>query len=300
MLSRRGRHSDRAFSTCCSATPDRRWSATKSPAPQRNRPGSAVIELGRLQGPLLGDTALAEALWLNRESPLNQAMITPLYAGFVDRYGDQIAPSTAWCASAWWVHSTDTWPRKPQAGQIQGLVHGDYRLDNMLFGTAGADRALTVVDWQTVSWGPAMTDLAYFLGCALPAAGSARALRRAAAGLPRGAGPGAPISLADVREGVRRQSFFGVMMAIVSLDAGGAHRTRRPDVHDDAAAALRPCPGYRRLGNPARAGSHPSRCGRPRKTNSRTPRPPNRCGARAGMPTSPTLHRDWAVGFASA
>ena len=37
----------------------------------------------------------------------------------------------------------------------------------MLFGTDKADRALTVVDWQTVSWGPALTDLAYFLGGAL-------------------------------------------------------------------------------------------------------------------------------------
>ena len=47
-------------------------------------------------------------------------------------------------------------------------MHGDYRLDNMLFGEPGADRPLTVVDWQTVTWGPAMTDVAYFLGCALP------------------------------------------------------------------------------------------------------------------------------------
>ena len=51
---------------------------------------------------------------------------------------------------------------------MHGLVHGDYRLDNMLFGESGADRPLTVVDWQTVTWGPAMTDVAYFLGCALP------------------------------------------------------------------------------------------------------------------------------------
>ena len=48
-----------------------------------------------------------------------------------------------------------------------GLVHGDYRLDNMLFGRPGSLRDLTVVDWQTVTWGPAMTDVAYFLGCAL-------------------------------------------------------------------------------------------------------------------------------------
>ncbi len=51
-----------------------------------------VVELARLQGPLLGDASLAEAPWLNRESPISQAMIAPLYAGFLDRYGDQIAP----------------------------------------------------------------------------------------------------------------------------------------------------------------------------------------------------------------
>jgi hypothetical protein len=46
---------------------------------------------------------------------------------------------------------------------------GDRYLDNMLFGEAGAERPLTVVDWQTVSWGPATTDASYFLGGALPA-----------------------------------------------------------------------------------------------------------------------------------
>ena len=40
----------------------------------------------------------------------------------------------------------------------------------MLFGEPGADRPLTVVDWQTVTWGSAMTDVAYFLGCALTVA----------------------------------------------------------------------------------------------------------------------------------
>ena len=60
-------------------------------------------------------------------------------------------------------------------------MHGDYRLDNMLFGRPGSLRDLTVVDWQTVTWGPAMTDVAYFLGCALHDGGSPRALRRTAA-----------------------------------------------------------------------------------------------------------------------
>ena len=48
-----------------------------------------------------------------------------------------------------------------------GLVHGDYRLDNMLFGAQEGARAFTIVDWQTVGWGPVMTDAAYFIGGAL-------------------------------------------------------------------------------------------------------------------------------------
>jgi len=45
-------------------------------------------------------------------------------------------------------------------------VHGDYRLDNMLFGTAEGGRPLTVVDWQTVQLGLGPSDVAYFLGSA--------------------------------------------------------------------------------------------------------------------------------------
>jgi hypothetical protein len=185
----------------------------------------SVIELGRLHGPLLGDTALAEAPWLNRESPLNQAMITSLYAGFVDRYAEQIAPNHRLVCERL-VGAFDGYV-EAEAGQIRGLVHGDYRLDNMLFGTAGADRALTVVDWQTVSWGPALTDLAYFLGTALPAQDRREHYNALLLAYHEALGSGAPISLAEVREGVRRQSFFGVMMAIVSSML--VERTERGD-----------------------------------------------------------------------
>jgi hypothetical protein len=106
-------------------------------------------------------------------------------------------------------------------------VHGDYRLDNLLFGADGAARRLTVVDWQTVTWGPAMTDLAYFLGCALPVADRREHYDALLLDYYRALGPDAPITLADVREGVRRQSFFGVMMAIVSSML--VERTERGD-----------------------------------------------------------------------
>jgi hypothetical protein len=52
----------------------------------------AVTELARLQGPLLGDTTLANAPWLHRDTQVNQGLVTALHAAFVDRYGDKIAP----------------------------------------------------------------------------------------------------------------------------------------------------------------------------------------------------------------
>ncbi len=187
----------------------------------------AVVELGRLHGPLLGDPTLAQAPWLNREAPLNQAMITPLYLGFIDRYGDQIAPQHRMVCERL-VSAFDSYlEAEADSGRIRGLVHGDYRLDNMLFGAAGADRALTVVDWQTVSWGPALTDLAYFVGCALRTPDRREHYDTLLRAYHEALGTGAPISLADVVEGVRRQSFFGVMMAIVSSML--VERTERGD-----------------------------------------------------------------------
>ncbi|WP_205873259.1 DUF7064 domain-containing protein [Mycobacterium camsae] len=175
-----------------------------------------VTGLGRLHGPLLGDMAFADMPWLNRESPLNQAMITPLYTAFIERYADHIAPAhLAVCERL--VSAFDGYlAEEATRGGIQGLVHGDYRLDNLLFGAPGATRALTVVDWQTVSWGPAFTDLAYFVGCALPAAERREQYEGLLQAYHEALGPQAPVSVSDVRDGVRHQSFFGVMMAIVS------------------------------------------------------------------------------------
>lgn len=46
------------------------------------------------------------------------------------------------------------------------LLHGDYRLDNLLFDPART--RITVVDWQTIAVGLPARDLAYFLGTGLP------------------------------------------------------------------------------------------------------------------------------------
>jgi len=176
----------------------------------------ALTQLGRVHGPLLGSPTLAGTEWLTRESPLNQGLISALYAGFVDRYRDQVAPEHLEVCERL-VAAFDAYLAQEGApDRPQGLVHGDYRLDNMLFGEAGADRPLTVVDWQTVTWGAALTDVAYFMGCALPAQARRDHYDELLAAYHSALGPDAPLSLDDVREGTRRASFFGVVMSIVS------------------------------------------------------------------------------------
>jgi aminoglycoside phosphotransferase (APT) family kinase protein len=50
----------------------------------------------------------------------------------------------------------------------KSLVHIDYRPDNMMFATPAGGRPLTVLDWQSLAFGPGVTDVAYFLAGALP------------------------------------------------------------------------------------------------------------------------------------
>ena len=58
--------------------------------------------------------------------------------------------------------------RTPEPGDPPfSLVHGDFRLDNLLINEAGAEPTVAVVDWQTVRRGVPLSDLAYFLGASL-------------------------------------------------------------------------------------------------------------------------------------
>ncbi len=213
-----------------------------------------VVDLERLHGPLLGDASLAEAPWLNCDSLLNQAMVAPLYAGFLDRYGDQIAPAHRMVCERL-VGAFDAYlAAETERNQIRGLVHGDYRLDNMLFGTDGADRPLTVVDWQTVSWGRAVHRPGLLSRLRTVDGGPPGTLRHVAAGLSRGARSAGADHLRRCHRRCSPPKLFRCVDGDRVLDAGGTHRARRPAVHDDAATALRSCARYRRAGHAAQRG----------------------------------------------
>ncbi|HUZ30424.1 MAG TPA: phosphotransferase, partial [Solirubrobacteraceae bacterium] len=90
----------------------------------------ALRTLARVHAPVLGDVAVGTADFLNQPDPMNQELMNALLAGFIERYGDQVAPEhQEVCRRVGAVRDALIAEQVPPLG----LVHGDYRLDNLLF-----------------------------------------------------------------------------------------------------------------------------------------------------------------------
>lgn len=128
----------------------------------------AMAEASRLHAPRWGDPSL-ETLGFLRAPDENaarilQALYQSVFPGFAERYRARLDPEALGLIErlgerlAGWVLGS---------GSPRTLVHGDFRLDNMLFGTPEGGYPLAVVDWQTVGLGAGPADVAYFLGAGL-------------------------------------------------------------------------------------------------------------------------------------
>lgn len=126
----------------------------------------AVDELVKLHAPRWGDPALADLEWLHRDPDGQRAfllgLLPQLWDGFRERYADRLGPDVHEAGDALFEHlesfiMADTSPLT--------VAHGDYRLDNLLF--RDDENSVAVVDWQTCVHGPALNDVAYFIGAGL-------------------------------------------------------------------------------------------------------------------------------------
>lgn len=89
-----------------------------------------------------------------------------LVEGFVEHYRGALDPDVLDVVAAF-ASRFDTWGAAAAVGP-RSLVHGDWRLDNLLFPESpGEDAEIAAVDWQTVAVGSPVSDLAYFVGAGL-------------------------------------------------------------------------------------------------------------------------------------
>jgi hypothetical protein len=175
----------------------------------------ALRELARLHAPVWNDAGLGTAGWLNQPSVVDQALVTQLVGGFMERYEERLEPEHRAVVERFVPRLDDYLADRPEPFSI---VHGDYRLDNLLFGEPGSPKPLTVVDWQTVSWGPPLLDASYFLGAGL-ASGDRSAHEEALVREYHGCL--LDLGVADLGwdacwEEYRRRAFHGVLMAVVA------------------------------------------------------------------------------------
>lgn len=130
----------------------------------------AVSNLAGLHGPRWCDPTLLDVEGLALSGPDDAKMLADLYGPatdlFIDGLGDLVSAQDRVTLREC-VAVAEHWALA--RSERFGLVHGDYRLDNLLFPPDGGP-GVVAVDWQTLSLGLPARDLAYFIGTGLPVA----------------------------------------------------------------------------------------------------------------------------------
>ncbi len=128
---------------------------------------SAVLNLAGLHGPRWCDPELLDTIWHRSPAEVDvlAAAVEDSTERFIEHYGERITHQEVSVLQAF----------APKcAAWLQGRtlrfapVHGDYRLDNLLFGQqTNTGVEVATVDWQTLDIGLPGRDLGYFLGNSL-------------------------------------------------------------------------------------------------------------------------------------
>ncbi|MAT19728.1 MAG: hypothetical protein CL419_00980 [Acidimicrobiaceae bacterium] len=124
---------------------------------------ACVDALGKLHGHWYGDDRLTEWTWLG--PPYNPALdLLPdlfemSWAMATERYEGRVS-AAAFEATRKFAPLCIDWHKNTYCTRPTTLIHGDYRLDNLLFGDDGS---MAIIDWQAAAPNPGTTDLFFFI-----------------------------------------------------------------------------------------------------------------------------------------
>jgi hypothetical protein len=128
---------------------------------------TAMVEIAALHGPRWGDPALDALDWLGLPPPETERivqLVAPVAELFRERYQDVLEREVMAAVMRLVPLAHRMMFDVPVARTV---VHGDFRLDNVLFDAKGGSLKLATLDWQTVGRGCGTLDAAYFLGAGL-------------------------------------------------------------------------------------------------------------------------------------
>ncbi len=126
-----------------------------------------VVNLAGLHRPRWCDPTLLDVEGLHVNGPEDAATLAELYGPTVELFLTQVGellPDADHETLRATVPGIEAWSLA--RAECFGLVHGDYRLDNLLFPDDGGP-GVVAVDWQTLSLGLPARDLAYFVETSL-------------------------------------------------------------------------------------------------------------------------------------
>ena len=134
-----------------------------------NEAALALSEAAKLHRAFWNDETLFGLAWVSRRNPEQTAQTIALLEGlqpaFVERYRDDLTQEATEMSEHFVRNAANWFSEIPKPST---LVHGDFRLDNLMF--APRDLELTppvvVVDWQTVAHSHGAHDVSYFIGSA--------------------------------------------------------------------------------------------------------------------------------------
>jgi len=129
---------------------------------------AAVQELVGLHAPTWCDESLRGLDWLGAPSEptvqLGRALYQAQLPAFLDRFRARLEPDEAAIIER---VAGSQGPPFELLGDVYAAVHVDYRLDNLLIDASQSPPSIAAVDWQSLTLGNPLSDVAYFLGAGL-------------------------------------------------------------------------------------------------------------------------------------
>ncbi|NNC51479.1 MAG: phosphotransferase [Erythrobacter sp.] len=127
----------------------------------------AMRQAAAIHAPSWRRADILKAAWVQPPENLGatiSAMYPQAQALFRERYGSSLEPELMELCDGLAERAGQYFQRDAEP---ECLVHGDFRLDNMLFDIRDGEEPIAVLDWQTTTVGSPMNDVGYFLGCGI-------------------------------------------------------------------------------------------------------------------------------------